>query len=155
MRQFYSRANTFSGLFRIAIAVKPYLLLPQSAMETLNALNELRIPEGDTSVSYTQPPTRCLEGCEFLARKCGTIQEFGMLQPEFDRRELNKLATEAKQAFGSVKRDKRRWSYVYSPDADYTGLMEGSLPTFWINKLSRILPLVEDRLQRFHPRVCP
>ena len=64
------------------------------------------------------------------------FKDLGMLQLEFDRPELNRIATQAKQAFEEVKGDRRRWSYVYSPDSDFLGLLENSLPSFWSNKLS-------------------
>ncbi len=64
------------------------------------------------------------------------FKDLGMLQLEFDRPELNKIGTQAKQAFDSLKGDKRKWSYVYSPDADFMGLLENSLPTFWSSRLS-------------------
>jgi hypothetical protein len=47
------------------------------------------------------------------------FKDLGMLQLEFDRPELNRIATQAKQAFEKVKGDRRRWSYVYSPDSDF------------------------------------
>jgi len=64
------------------------------------------------------------------------FKDLGMLQLEFDRPELARIATQAKQAFGTVKGERRRWSYVYSPDADFMGLLENDLPTFWTAKLS-------------------
>lgn len=64
------------------------------------------------------------------------FKELGMLQLKFDRPELNNIAMQAKQAFSTISGDKRRWAYVYSPDADFVGLMENSLPTFWNQKLS-------------------
>lgn len=64
------------------------------------------------------------------------FKNLAMLQLQFDRPELNKLAAQAKQAFEAVKGDERRWSYVYSPDADFQGLLENSLPSFWNSKLS-------------------
>jgi predicted XRE-type DNA-binding protein len=64
------------------------------------------------------------------------FKDLAMLQLQYDRPELNKLATQAKQAFEAVKGDERRWSYVYSPDADFQGLLENSLPSFWNSKLS-------------------
>ncbi|MBN2098108.1 MAG: helix-turn-helix domain-containing protein [Dehalococcoidia bacterium] len=64
------------------------------------------------------------------------FKDLAMLQLQFDRPELNKLAAQAKQAFEAVKGDERRWSYVYSPDADFLGLLENSLPSFWSSKLS-------------------
>ncbi|GAI98374.1 unnamed protein product, partial [marine sediment metagenome] len=67
------------------------------------------------------------------------FKDLGFLQLEFDRRELNKIATSAREAFTTiVTGDKRRCSYVYSPDSDFMGLMENSLPTFWKDKLSHI-----------------
>ncbi|MFB0557248.1 MAG: helix-turn-helix domain-containing protein [Dehalococcoidia bacterium] len=66
------------------------------------------------------------------------FKDLGILQLEFDRRELNKIAANAKQAFVTLSGDKRRWSYVYSPDSNFMGLVENSLPTFWGEKLSHI-----------------
>ncbi len=65
------------------------------------------------------------------------FKEPGMLQPRFDRPELRDIAREAKLAFTTVSGDKRNWSYVYSPNADYIGLLENKVPTFWNQKLSR------------------
>ncbi len=64
------------------------------------------------------------------------FKDLSMLQPQFDRTELNKLAARAEQAFQSVKGDRKAWSYVYSPDADFQGLMENRLPSFWSGRLS-------------------
>jgi len=61
-----------------------------------------------------------------------------MLQLQFDRRELNLLAVQAKEAFATIRGDKRRWSFVYAPDSDFSGLVENSLPTFWREKLSHV-----------------
>jgi len=66
------------------------------------------------------------------------FKDLGMLQLEFDRHEFNKIASNAQQAFATLSGDKRRWAYVYSPDSDFMGLMENSLPTFWCEKLSHI-----------------
>jgi len=60
----------------------------------------------------------------------------GMLQPQFDRPEFRNLLLEAKQAFQSVKGNIQRWSYAYSQKANFTGLIENDLPTFWSPKLS-------------------
>ena len=62
----------------------------------------------------------------------------GMLQLKFDRRELKELATQANQAFTTISGDKRKWSFVYDQDSDFTSLIENSLPTFWNEKLSHI-----------------
>ncbi|MCH8064117.1 MAG: hypothetical protein IH861_16635, partial [Chloroflexi bacterium] len=66
------------------------------------------------------------------------FKEMGMLQPEFDRPELRKLVGQAKEALESVRGNKRRWSYVYSPDADHIGLLENELASFWKPSLSRL-----------------
>jgi hypothetical protein len=65
------------------------------------------------------------------------FKELGMLQLKFDRPELNDIATGAKRAFDGVNGDKRKWAYVYSSDADFMGLLENSLPTFWSSELGR------------------
>ena len=64
------------------------------------------------------------------------IKNPGMLQPQFDRPEFRNLLLEAKQAFQSVKGNIQRWSYAYSQKANFTGLIENDLPTFWSPKLS-------------------
>ena len=66
------------------------------------------------------------------------FKDLGILQLKFDRRELNEIATSAKQAFATITGYKRKWAYVYSPDIDFMGLMENSLPTFWNEKLTHI-----------------
>lgn len=65
------------------------------------------------------------------------FKEPGMLQHCFDRPELRDIAKDAKLAFETVKGDKRKWGYVYAPNADYIGLMENGVPAFWNQKLSR------------------
>jgi len=47
------------------------------------------------------------------------FKDLGMLQLAFDRPELNKLATQAKDAFAGIKGDKRGWAFVYAPDNDF------------------------------------
>ena len=66
------------------------------------------------------------------------FKDLGILQLQFDRPELNKLIAKAKEAFNTIQGDKHRWSYVYAPDADFQGLMENELPSFWKPNLSRI-----------------
>ena len=63
----------------------------------------------------------------------------GILQAEFDRPGLTKIASNAKEAFTTISAgDEKNQSYVYAPDSDFTGLVENSLPTFWTQKLSHI-----------------
>ena len=66
------------------------------------------------------------------------FKELGMLQPEFERPELKRLVGEAKDALAGKTGDKRRWAYVFSPDADFAGLLESQLPSFWKPSLSRL-----------------
>ena len=61
------------------------------------------------------------------------FKEPGMLQPEFERPVLKKLVAEAAKAFSGISEDKQKWSYVYSPDAGFLGLLEGQLASFWRN----------------------
>ena len=53
----------------------------------------------------------------------------GIMQVDFDRPELRKLVTEARNQLSAVGADKRKWAYVYSPDTDFMGLLESELPT--------------------------
>ena len=64
------------------------------------------------------------------------FKDLGMLQPSFDRRELAKIASQAKEALAMVKGDRRRWSYVFSPDVNFAGLLENEPPSFWTSRLS-------------------
>ncbi|MFC1968172.1 helix-turn-helix domain-containing protein [Chloroflexota bacterium] len=66
------------------------------------------------------------------------VKNPGMLQPSFERPELRKIMVEARLAFDSIKGDPKAWSYVYSPDAGFSGLVENSLPSFWGNRLSNM-----------------
>lgn len=80
------------------------------------------------------------------------FKEPAMLQIKFDRKELNKIAEQAKMAFNNLSGDKRKWSYVYSEDTDFMGLVENSLPTFWSTELSHAFatsdPIMNERLPK-------
>ncbi len=66
------------------------------------------------------------------------FKEPGSLQLEFERRELRRIAEQAQVAFQAVRKGRQRWSYVFSPDADFSGMIENALPSFWSDKLGRI-----------------
>lgn len=66
------------------------------------------------------------------------FKDLGILQMQFERPEFNQLSAKAKEAFAPINGDKRRWSYLYSPDTDFSGLIENELPSFWKPSLSRI-----------------
>lgn len=83
------------------------------------------------------------------------FKDLGILQLEFDRRELNRIATNAKEAFATIiTGGKRKWAYVYSPDSDFMGLIENSLPTFWKEKLSHIFAIGGEVIART-PKKAP
>ncbi len=82
------------------------------------------------------------------------IKNPGMLQTKFDRPEFRDILTEAKEAFQTVKGDIRRWSYVYSQGANFSGLIENELPTFWRPKLSKVYANPGDTaLSRLSPKM--
>ena len=66
------------------------------------------------------------------------FKDLGMLQLEFDRREFNKLAEQARRAFAALMGDKRRHGFVYAPDSDFLGMMQSAVPSFWKPSLSRL-----------------
>jgi len=78
------------------------------------------------------------------------FKEPSMLQTKFDLKEFKKIAEQAKLAFNDLSGDKRKWSYVYSEDTDFMGLVENSLATFWSTELSHAFaisdPIMEGRL---------
>jgi hypothetical protein len=62
----------------------------------------------------------------------------GILQLEFERRELRKIAEDARRMFAAISsKDKIKWAYVYAPGSDFVGMLENSLPSFWSTGLSK------------------
>ena len=59
------------------------------------------------------------------------------LQIELERPELRPIARRAREAFTTVRGSSAPWGYAFSPDADFEGLLENQLPTFWTKQLSR------------------
>jgi len=66
------------------------------------------------------------------------FKDLGVLQLEFERKELRKIAADAQRSFASVSNGRQRWSFVYSPDADFVAMLESGLPSFWKPSLSKI-----------------
>ncbi len=66
------------------------------------------------------------------------FKDLGILQLEFDRPELNKLANQAKEALNTVTGDRRSWAFTYAPDSDFRGLLKNELPTFWKPSLGHL-----------------
>jgi hypothetical protein len=79
------------------------------------------------------------------------VKDPGMLQAEFDRPELRTIVQEAKRSFASVRGDKRRWSYVFSPDADFVGMLESVVPTFWKPSLSQLFADASSNVEARDP----
>ena len=65
-------------------------------------------------------------------------KEPGAMRLEFERRELRPLLERARDQFRIVRGDKRPWSYVYSPDVDFEGMLQNPLPDFWSPRLSKL-----------------
>jgi hypothetical protein len=80
------------------------------------------------------------------------FKELGMLQVEFDRTELNKFARRAQEHLLKLTEDRRKWSYVYSSDADFEGLVQSCLPTFWKSSLSRAFARGPIEVTSRHPK---
>lgn len=66
------------------------------------------------------------------------FKEPSSIQLDFERPELRQPAQEAQAQFGIVRGDKRSWSYIYAPDADFKGMVESRLASFWTPKLSTL-----------------
>ena len=79
------------------------------------------------------------------------FKEPGALQPEFERPELRRIARQAISGFESVKQGRAGWSYVHSPDAGFTGMMENDLPTFWSTRLSHVFGTGQGASTLNHP----
>ena len=67
------------------------------------------------------------------------LKKPSMLQSKFERGPLRDLVEEANSAFLPIsKKDVKKYSYVIADEAEFKGLMENSLPTFWHERLSHI-----------------
>lgn len=80
------------------------------------------------------------------------FKDLGILQLQFERPELNQLASKAREVFSSIQGDKHKWSYVYAPDTEFQGLLENELPSFWKTGLSRIFASGIDKPVARAPR---
>ncbi len=62
----------------------------------------------------------------------------GILQLEFERKELRRIAEKAGKMFAAINdRDKNKWAYVHAPRSNFIGMMENSIPSFWTPGLSK------------------
>ena len=64
-------------------------------------------------------------------------KEPGLLQREFERRELKPITEKALRGFAGVGGNRQPWSFVYAPDADFAGMVQNGPPSFWSDRLSR------------------
>lgn len=66
------------------------------------------------------------------------LKKPSMLQSKFERGPLRDFVEEANAAFLPIpKKDRKRYSYVIADEAEFKGLVENSLPSFWRPALSR------------------
>ena len=73
------------------------------------------------------------------AASVAVFKELGLLQLEFERRELGKLVESAREALDHKQaKIRRQWAFVYSPDADFLELLPGQVPSFWKPSLSKL-----------------
>ena len=104
------------------------------------------------TIIFITPETRQLDKNIVSEANVIIFKDPAMLQIKFDRKELNNIAEQAKLAFIDLSGDKRRWSYVYSEDTDFMGLVENSIPTFWSTELSHAFaignPIMNERLPK-------
>jgi len=67
------------------------------------------------------------------------LKKPSMLQSKFERGPLRDFVDEANAAFLPIpKKDMKKYSYVIADEAEFKGLMENSLPSFWRPALSHI-----------------
>ena len=79
-------------------------------------------------------------------------KEPGSLQLEFERRELKPITERARQGFAGIGKDRQTWSYVYAPDADFAGMVQNELPSFWSAQLSRSFAKPDGTEQQRSPK---
>ena len=65
------------------------------------------------------------------------VKELSQISREFERRELRSLTDKARAEFSLINGDRRRWTWVYSEKADFTGMAENQLASFWRLALSQ------------------
>jgi len=70
------------------------------------------------------------------------FKEPSAFQLEYERLELKKFAIKAKNVFGTISGNKKRYSYVFAPGLEFEGLMQNSLPLFWTPQLSKVYATV-------------
>ena len=59
------------------------------------------------------------------------IKDLSDLSQGYDRPQLRRITDKAREAFKTVRGDRRMWTYVYTEAAGDVGLIENRPPTFW------------------------
>ena len=59
------------------------------------------------------------------------IKELSDLSQGYDRPQLRRITDKAREAFKTLRGDRRMWTYVYSEAAGDVGLIQNLPPTFW------------------------
>lgn len=126
----------------IAIIDEAYLLYhargssAQESKEMSKIVNLSRHKE--LTVIFVSQESRSIDKNIASAANVIIYKNPGILQSEFERPELNHVTNQAVNTFASINGNKQRWSYLYSPDTDFSGLIENELPSFWKPSLSRM-----------------
>jgi hypothetical protein len=74
------------------------------------------------------------------------------MQVEMERPELRALARRANEAFANARGSQAKLSYVFAPDADFEGLLENRLPSFWTPRLSKAFASGSVQGESSHPQ---
>ena len=126
----------------IVIVDEAYLLYhargstTQESKEMAKIINLSR-QKGQTIIFVTQE-SRSIDKNIASSANVIIFKEPGILQSEFERPELNRLAKKAVEAFAPINGNKQQWSYLYAPDTNYSGLINNELPSFWKPELGRM-----------------
>ena len=56
---------------------------------------------------------------------------------QFERLELKGILEQVKEFFEAKRDDRKRWSYVWSPEVDSEGPLQTPLPSHWTEELGR------------------
>ena len=79
-----------------------------TAMSQLVNLSRQR----DQTLVFVSQEARQVDRNIASAASVVVFKDLGMLQLEFERRELGKLAAEARQSMAGINGDRRQWAYV-------------------------------------------
>ncbi len=80
------------------------------------------------------------------------IKEPEPLQVKFERREISEIIKLAAKEFHNIKKDRMKWSLVYSPACNFCNMLTNELPSYWNDRLSKAYaiagPTVEHKPAR-------